>query len=60
MDCSELIICAGFIIWAGSLLSKYSDVIAEKTGMSRSFVGNLFLAASAPLPETMGMLYCPG
>ena len=29
----ELIVCAVLIFWVGSLLSKYGDVIAEKTGL---------------------------
>ncbi len=47
----ELIICAGLIIWAGSLLSKYGDVIAEKTGLGRAWIGAILIAGVTSLPE---------
>jgi cation:H+ antiporter len=47
----ELIICAGLIFWAGSLLSKYGDVIAEKTGLGRAWIGAILIAGITSLPE---------
>lgn len=39
------------IIYAGSQLSKYGDVIAEKTGLGRLWIGALLMAAVTSLPE---------
>lgn len=47
----EFIICAGFIILAGSLVSKYGDVIAEKTGLGRAWIGAILIAGITSLPE---------
>jgi cation:H+ antiporter len=47
----ELIICAALIFWAGSLLSKYGDVIAEKTGLGRAWIGAILIAGVTSLPE---------
>jgi len=47
----EFIICASFIILAGSLLSKYGDIIAEKTGLGRAWIGAILIAGITSLPE---------
>jgi cation:H+ antiporter len=47
----EFIICAILIFWAGSLLSKYGDVIAEKTGLGRAWIGAILIAGVTSLPE---------
>lgn len=47
----ELILCAALIFYAGSLLSKYGDVIAEKTGLGRAWVGAILIAGVTSLPE---------
>jgi cation:H+ antiporter len=47
----ELIICALLIFWVGSLLSKYGDVIAEKTGLGRAWIGAILIAGVTSLPE---------
>jgi cation:H+ antiporter len=47
----ELIVCAVMIFWAGSLLAKYGDVIAEKTGLGRAWVGAILIAGITSLPE---------
>ena len=39
------------IVLAGSKLSKYGDVIAEKTGMGRTWVGVVLMASVTSLPE---------
>ena len=38
---------------AGTRLAKYGDVIAEKTGMGRVWIGAVLLAAVTSLPELM-------
>lgn len=47
----ELLVCAALITWAGSLLSKYGDVIAEKTGLGRAWIGAILIAGVTSLPE---------
>ncbi|MEO8354394.1 MAG: sodium:calcium antiporter [Chloroflexota bacterium] len=47
----EFIVCAAFIILAGSLVSKYGDVIAEKTGLGRAWIGAILIAGVTSLPE---------
>lgn len=47
----EFIVCAALIFWAGSLLSKYGDVIAEKTGLGRAWIGAILIAGVTSLPE---------
>ena len=47
----ELIVCALLIFWVGSLLSKYGDVIAEKTGLGRAWIGAILIAGVTSLPE---------
>jgi cation:H+ antiporter len=47
----EFIICGALITWAGSLLSKYGDVIAEKTGLGRAWIGAILIAGVTSLPE---------
>jgi cation:H+ antiporter len=47
----EFFLVAGTITVAGSRLSKYGDVLAEKTGMGRTWLGLVVLAAVTSLPE---------
>src|SRR5574342_841549 len=47
----QLILCATLIIMAGSLLSKYGDVVAEKTGLGRVWLGAILIAGVTSLPE---------
>ena len=44
-------ICAGCIFIAGRNLAKYADVIAEKTNISRLFIGFVLVAVATSLPE---------
>ena len=44
-------ICAALILFAGTRLARYGDVIAGKTGMSGSWVGLVLLATVSSLPE---------
>jgi cation:H+ antiporter len=47
----ELALCAVLIGVAGTLLSRYGDVIAEKTGMGATWIGLLLMATVTSLPE---------
>jgi len=47
----KFIICAAIIFFAGSKLTKYGDVIAEKTGLSHAWIGVVLLATITSLPE---------
>lgn len=47
----QLLFCLAVIGYAGYFLSRYGDIIAEKTGMSASWVGLILLATATSLPE---------
>ena len=47
----EFFACAAVIFYCGTLLSKYGDVIAEKTGLGRAWIGLVLMAAITSLPE---------
>lgn len=47
----EFIICTLVIVFAGMRLSKYGDMIAEKTGLGRTWIGVILLASVTSLPE---------
>jgi cation:H+ antiporter len=47
----EFVVCATLIFWSGALLSKYGDVIAEKTGLGRAWIGAILIAGVTSLPE---------
>lgn len=47
----EFILCAAGITTAGYYLSKYGDVIAEKTGFGRAWIGAILIAGVTSLPE---------
>jgi cation:H+ antiporter len=47
----ELGVCAGLIIAAATVLSRYGDVLAEKTGLGRAWVGGILVAGVTSLPE---------
>lgn len=47
----EFTLVTGVIVFAGTNLSKYGDVIAEKTGMGRTWVGIILMASVTSLPE---------
>jgi cation:H+ antiporter len=44
-------ICTAVIVFSGSQLSKYGDIIAEKTGLGRTLTGVILVAAVTSLPE---------
>lgn len=45
------IICTAVIVYSGIKLSKYGDIIAEKTGMGRAWTGLVLMATVTSLPE---------
>lgn len=47
----QLLLCLVVIGYAGYFLSRYGDIIAEKTGMSSSWVGLILLSTATSLPE---------
>ncbi|MHB9072114.1 MAG: sodium:calcium antiporter [Desulfobaccales bacterium] len=47
----QFLLIAGAIAFAGSGLVRYGDVLAEKTGMGRTWLGLVVLAAVTSLPE---------
>jgi cation:H+ antiporter len=46
-------LCATVIFFAGKKLSLYGDLLAERTGMSRGWVGLILMASVTSLPELM-------
>lgn len=48
---SEFLVCAALIAVAGTRLSRYGDIIAEKTGLSGTWIGLVLLATVTSLPE---------
>ena len=51
MIAAEFIVCALLIVLSGVRLSRYGDVIAVKTGIGRTWMGVLVMAAVTSLPE---------
>ncbi|MTJ48079.1 sodium:calcium antiporter [Dolichospermum sp. UHCC 0259] len=47
----QVIICITLVIFIGSSLSQSADILAEKTGMGRTWVGTILLAGVTSLPE---------
>lgn len=47
----SFIICTSLIVFSGTKLSKYGDIIAEKTGLGRAWTGVALMASVTSLPE---------
>jgi cation:H+ antiporter len=47
----EFVIAGALILFSGSRLSRYGDLLAEKTGMGRTWIGLILLATITSLPE---------
>ena len=47
----EFLACVLLIGFAGTKLSKYGDVIADKTGLARTWIGLIMLGTVTSLPE---------
>lgn len=50
---SAFILCSVAIVVSGTNLSRYGDVIAEKSGLGRAWIGLVLMAAVTSLPELM-------
>jgi cation:H+ antiporter len=51
MAWSQFAVCAVAIGIAGTLLSRYGDIIADKTGLGGTWIGLILLATVTSLPE---------
>jgi cation:H+ antiporter len=47
----QFVLCAAFIVVAGTFLTRYADAIADLTGFGRLLVGSILLAGATSLPE---------
>lgn len=47
----QLLLCLVIIGYAGYFLSRYGDIIAEKSGISASWIGLILLSTATSLPE---------
>ena len=47
----EFILCSALIVFSGYKLSQYGDIIAEKSGMGRTWIGVVLMATVTSLPE---------
>ena len=47
----QFIVLAGMILFAGVRIARYGDVIAEKTGLGRTWVGSVLIGTTTSLPE---------
>ena len=45
------IICTAAIVYSGIRLSRYGDIIAEKTGLGGTWIGVVLMASVTSLPE---------
>ncbi len=45
------LVCTGVIVYSGTKLSRYGDVIAEKTGLGKIWIGMVLMASVTSLPE---------
>lgn len=43
--------CTALILYSGTKLSRYGDIIAEKSGMGRTWIGLILMASVTSLPE---------
>ena len=43
--------CTALIVYSGTKLSQYGDIIAEKTGLGRTWIGVVLMASVTSLPE---------
>lgn len=47
----QFLSCSAIILFAGTQLSRYGDILAEKTGLGRTWIGVILLAMVTSLPE---------
>lgn len=48
---TSFIVCTSVIVYSGTKLAKYGDIIAEKTGLGRAWIGLVLMASVTSLPE---------
>jgi cation:H+ antiporter len=48
---TSFLVCTSAIVFAGTRLSRYGDIIAEKTGLGRTWIGVVLMASVTSLPE---------
>lgn len=48
---TKFVFCAVLIALAGPALTRYGDIIAKRTGVSRTWIGLMLLATATSLPE---------
>ena len=48
---AKFAVCAALIGVAGPVLTRYGDIIARRTGVSRTWIGLILLATATSLPE---------
>src|SRR4030067_334605 len=48
---AAFVACSAVIVFTGVKLSRYGDVIAEKSGLGRTWVGIALMASITSLPE---------
>lgn len=47
----EFVLCTAVIVYSGTKLSRYGDIIAEKSGFGRAWTGVVLMASVTSLPE---------
>jgi cation:H+ antiporter len=47
----QVFVCIALVIATGTWLSQSADILAEKTGLGRTWVGTILLAGVTSLPE---------
>lgn len=47
----QVALCVILVVVVGTLLSRSADIVAEKTGLGRTWVGAILLAGATSLPE---------
>ncbi len=47
------LLTSGVVVYSGTKLSRYGDMIAEKTGLGRTWIGLILMASVTSLPELM-------
>ena len=50
---AQFLACAALIVYSGSRLAWYADLMAEKTGLGRTWIGVVLLATMTSLPELL-------
>lgn len=54
----KFLVCALIIVISGAKLARYTDAIAEKTGLGRTWVGIVFLGIATSMPELVTGISC--